>query len=419
MSDSTITCPHCKKTIPLSQALSHQLEEQFQARLDTEIQKREEREKKLIENAKKRIEEERQKVTKEMKEKQKQILQEEETKLKQKIQKEMELTLKDKINEAEELRTQNKQFQEQVLEMSKTLRKMQAQGEQARLELEKKLAEEQDKIRIQEQKRMDEEYRLRIAEYDKKLTDAAKANMDLKRKLEQGSQQMQGEVQELVLEQILRQEFSYDKIEEVPKGIRGADAIQLVRNRFAKDCGRIIWESKRTKAWSESWIAKLKEDQRQVHADIAILISQALPEDIKHFGEREGIWICDYDAILPLAHALRAQLIQVAAVQASSINKKEKMEVLYAYLSGTEFRQRVEAIVEAFDDMQKNLETEKRWFAKKWAKEEKNIRRVMDNTAGMHGDLQSIMGRALGEIQGLEALGEDNEEEEKEEQRLL
>jgi hypothetical protein len=274
--------------------------------------------------------------------------------------------------------------------------------------MEKRLFEEQEKIKQNEQKRVEEQYRLKILEQEKKFQDVVKANDELKRKLEQGSQQMQGEILELEIENILKREFPYDEIQPVAKGVRGADVLQIVKDTYGKECGTIIWEMKRTKAWSDGWITKLKDDQRQVKAHVAVIITNVLPSDIKYFGNKDGIWVGNFDSIAGLALALRSNLIDVTGVRMASVGKNEKMEILYNYLAGMEFRQRVEGIIDAFTSMQDELEKEKRWFTLKWAKEEKNIRRVIDNTLGMHGDLQSIMGKALVEVKALEMLEPEN-----------
>jgi len=375
-----IICPHCKKPIPLTEALSHQLQEKYQN-------------------------EYRQKYKDAMAKKEQELT----VKLKEKITKEMELQIKDKANELEDLRRQNKLLQDQLLELNRLIRSLKTENEQKTLEMEKKLVAEQEKIREEEKKRQDETYRLKMLEYDKKLQDALKANDDLKRKLEQGSQQTQGEVLELELEQTLKREFPQDDIKPVAKGVRGGDIIQVVKNNNGRPCGTIIWESKRTKAWGGDWVAKLKEDRRQAKAEAAVLISSILPEGIKHIGILNGVWVTDYESILGIAIALRENLISLASVKLISVNQKEKSAVLYNYLTSTEFTQRIEAIVEAFTNMQLDIEKEKRWFASKWAKEEKSIRQVIDNTSGMYGDLQSIIGRALNEVKGLNALSSGKE----------
>lgn len=370
-----IICPHCKKTIPLTQALSHQIQEKYQKFYAQ------------------RLGEEKTKIETTLR-----------GELSKKLKNEMEFEMKDKINEVDELRKQNKTQQEQLLSVNRLMRQLKAESEQIKLEMEKKLAKEEERIRVEEKKRLNEEFRLNILEKEKKLQDAIKMNEELKRKLEQGSQQTQGEVLEMELENILQREFPYDEIRPVPKGIVGADIIQIVKNNLGKQCGSIIWESKRTKAWSNEWVSKLKDDQRVAKADIAVLISQILPGTIKHFGFLEGIWVGDYESITGLGLALRLNLIDLSTVKSSNVGKNEKMEVLYNYVSGIEFKHHVEAIVEAFSSMQDDLEKEKRWFVTKWSKQEKNIRRVIDNIFGMRGDLQSIIGKSLAEIKGLQML---------------
>jgi hypothetical protein len=391
--DNSITCPHCRQNIPLTEALTHQIDEKYRIQLEQERKKSEEERQKLIEQAKKRIEEEKQKTAKEIEEQ-----------MRQKVKEELELKMKDTENAKEELQKEKRALQEQLLELTKTIRQLQSDKEKAQIELEKKLIEEQNRIREEEQKKLEEQYRLKAAEKDKQLQDALKMNDELKRKLEQGSQQTQGEVLEIELENRLKQEFPTDEIKPVPKGINGADIVQIVKTSRGQTCGTIIWETKRTKAWSNEWILKLKEDQRQMKAELAVIITQALPQAVKRFGHYDGIWVGEYDLALGLAYALRFQLLEVTSVKSAAVGKNEKMEILYTYLTGIEFKQRVEAILETFSSFQDDIEKEKRWFAQKWAKQEKNLRKVMDHTLGMHGDLQGIMGKAIGEIKGMEML---------------
>lgn len=388
-----IVCPHCRKSIPLTQAVSHQLKEQME-------REREEEKKKWAAAFQKRIEEEKKKFEEEYAKARESI----EQTLKNKLQKEMELEFKDAKNEKEELTKQNKKLQEQLLETNRLIRQIRDESQQKGIEMEKKLAAEQEKMRVDMQKRAQEEYHLKMLEKDKKLSDVLKINEELKRKLEQGSQQTQGEVLELELETLLKREFPYDEIKPVAKGIRGADLLQVVKDRHGKPCGTIIWETKRTKAWSNEWLVKLKDDQRLVRAELAVLVTQVLPPEITYFGSIDHIWICEYGCFMGVATALRSKLIEVAAVKMSMVGKNEKMDVLYNYLSGTEFKHRVEAIIEAFRSMQEDLKKERAWFMAKWAKQEKNIGKVIDNTYGMHGDLQSIIGKSLVEIEGMDML---------------
>ena len=382
--NDTIICPHCKKPIPLTDALSHQLKEKFEKEKEIELEK----------------------LKKDLNNRAREWREEQIKKIEEKLKHDAEYKLKDAKNEADELKKQNKNLQEQLLELNKLIRQLRVEGQQKQIELEKKLAQEQEKIRIEEQKKYEQEYKLKLLEKDKKLDDAMKMVEDYKRKLEQGSQQLQGEVLELELENILRKEFPHDEIKEVPKGVVGADLIQEVRNNYGKDCGLIIWELKRTKVWSESWIAKLKGDQRQVKADIAILISQALPEGVKNFSEKNGIWIGNYDSILSLGLAMRKSLIEVSAVKSSIIGRQDKKEVLWNYLTSIEFKQRIEAFYDAYSQLKDDLKKEQEWFRRKWAKQDKNIGQLADSILGVHGDLQGIIGKSLPEIKGLEMLPE-------------
>jgi hypothetical protein len=372
-----IVCPYCKKQIPLTDALSHQIQEKYKVFY------------------KKRLSEETEKIRIE-----------EKNKIKMQLQKEVELQLKDKGNEIEELRKQNKNLQEQFLELNKLIRQLRKENDERRIEMEKQFAQEQEKIRLEEKKKINEEYHLKLLEKEKKLTDALKMNEELKQKLEQGSQQTQGEVLELDLEQRLKQEFPADDIQPVAKGIRGGDIIQTVKNQFIKPCGTILWELKRTKSWSPQWISKLKEDQRNIKADVAVILSRVLPEEIKNFGLIQGVWIGNFESIIGLSTVLRGTLINIAAVKQSAVGKAEKKEILWNYLTSIEFQQRLEAIHEAYEQLQKDLHTEKKWFMNKWAKQDKTMHSIIENMLGMHGDLQSIMGKALSEIKGLELLPE-------------
>jgi hypothetical protein len=326
------------------------------------------------------------------------------TKLKEKAKEEMELQLKDKSNELEELKTQKKELQEQTLRLNKLVREIKQENDKQRIEMEKKLTLSQEKIREEEKRKSDEENKLKILEKDKKISDAMKMVEEYKRKLEQGSQQTQGEVLEEELKKILGEEFPYDEISDVPKGIRGADLVQTVKNNTGKDCGTILWESKRTKAWTEGWISKLKQDQREIKAELAIIVTQVLPAGIKGFGLKDGIWIVDYKTVIGAAIALRNNLVEVYGVRSANKGKEEKKEILWNYLTSIEFKQRVEAIYESYSGLTIELQKEKDWFTHKWAREEKNISLIKDNLLGMHGDLEGIVGKTLPELEQLKKI---------------
>src|SRR3972149_10643983 len=263
--------------------------------------------------------------------------------------------------------------------------KIKLEEDKQAFELEKMRQMEEAKRAIVEEatKKAAEEQQYVIAQLKKQLTDATKAKDDLARKLEQGSQQTQGEVLELELEEVLKAEFPHDEIVPVPKGIKGADIIQRVFDHSGHICGQIVWESKNVKAWSENWIQKLKDDQRLVKADLAVIVSSVLPPDIKGISLRDGVWVCDIKLTTSIATMLRQSLEAVSMERMMSVGKNEKMEILYAYLTGVEFKQRIEAIVEAFTGMNEGLQKERMAYEKIWAEREKQIKKVVVNTIGM------------------------------------
>ncbi|KKP47007.1 MAG: hypothetical protein UR39_C0006G0044 [Candidatus Woesebacteria bacterium GW2011_GWA1_33_30] len=288
------------------------------------------------------------------------------------------------------------------------IKALREKDETREIEMKKKLLEDREKIKEEERQRIEDEHKLKDLENFKKMQDVLKANEELKRKLEQGSQQTQGESLELTLEEELKKEFPQDTISEVKKGVKGADLLQEVVDKLNRNCGTIIWESKNAK-WSDIWISKLKEDQRQAKADLAVLVSVNLSEDLKQkgMGFKNGVWICNPSNFILLAMSLRFNLVNIYHEKQNGVNVDEKMKVLYEYLTGNEFKLRVEGIVESFSILQDDIEREKRWFSSKWARQEKEIRKVIDHTHGMYGDLQGVTGRALPEIKSLELKNEN------------
>jgi hypothetical protein len=370
----TIKCPDCGSVIELSEAISHDIEVRLKQQYDNEIGK-----------TKKAIEE----------------------KAKKEAQESLNIKISD-LNQQLEEKTKNlKEAQRQELELRKRQRELEEKEEKLELELSRKIDAERQKIIQKTSKEFEETHRLKDAEKDKQLDDMKKQIDELKRKSEQGSQQMQGEVLELELEESLKEEFQFDDIEPVAKGIKGGDIIQTVKTQSGRICGKILWETKRTKNWSDSWIQKLKDDQRDAKADLAILASETLPKGFHHFRLISGVWVTDILSAVSLALALRVVLIQVARERETQVGKKEKMEIAYNYLTGQEFRNRVEAIVESFTTMKSDLEAERRAMLKIWAKREKQIERVISNAAGMHGDLQEIAGSSLPTIKILELPNDD------------
>ncbi len=304
-------------------------------------------------------------------------------------------------------RNKREALQREELNLRKKQRELEDSKNNLELEMTRKLDEERKKIEELVAQRIVEEHRLKDAEKDKKLSDALKQVDELKRKMEQGSQQTQGEVLELELEALLKKEFAFDDIEPVSKGVRGGDILQVVKTQSGRVCGKILWEIKRTRAWSDSWIQKLKDDQREAKAGIAVLVSEALPQGFHHFRQMDGgVWVTDVPSVVSLAIALRVVLVQVANAREFEMGKKEKMELVYTYLTGPEFKNRVSAIIEAFRAMHEDLESEKRAMQRIWERRAKQIEKVISNTSGMYGDLEGLAGNALPSIKILELPGD-------------
>jgi hypothetical protein len=274
--------------------------------------------------------------------------------------------------------------------------------EQLKLDLEKQMLDREKEIRDKAVRIEQEKHEMKNREYDKMLEDQKRLIDELKKKAEQGSQQLQGEVQELAIEEFLKNNFPFDNIMEVKKGQRGADAIQIVRNNLQQECGKIIYESKRTQAFSDKWIEKLKDDQKNQQAEIAVIVTEAMPGDMEKFGQRQGVWICNYNEIKSLALVLREMLIMTHSVKSVQENKGDKMEMLYSYVTSNEFAQQVETIVEGFHGMLNDLNKEKTAMEKIWSSREKQIRKVLLSTGAMHGSIKGIAGNAIANIKILE-----------------
>lgn len=300
--------------------------------------------------------------------------------------------------EAAEERDRSKHLLKQLESLTEDMRMLRRKDEERELAMKKHLADEEAKIRDEARKKTLEEHELKDREKDQNYASALRQIEDLKKKLQQGSQQAQGESLELALEELLRKEFPRDQIEEVKKGQRGADIVQKVIDKNGKECGVLLWESKNAQ-WSDTWIGKLKEDQRAAKADIAILAVTSLPKNNENaMFDPQQIWICPRNQVIPLAMSLRYGLIRLQFEKNIQEGKDEKKDILYAYITSLEFRQRMEAINEAFSSMQDEVEREKRWFSTKWARQEKQLRKVIDHTHGMYGDLQGVVGKTLPEL---------------------
>lgn len=412
-SEQKIQCPKCGESISIDAILTEQIEKKI--KLDFEKEQKEQ-EKLLVEKAEelsaqaKKISEDKKNLDSLINSKVTDQLASSKLELFRQAKEEAEREQINKVSLLEESLKSKDAKLRQATENEITLRKekMQLEEDKQAFELEKMRQMEEAKSAIFEdaKKKAADEQQYIIAQLKKQLTDATKAKDELSRKLEQGSQQTQGEVLELELEELLKAEFPCDEILPVPKGAKGADIVHKVLNRSGRLCGHIVWESKKTKSWSESWIQKLKDDQREIKADIAVIVSMSLPDNVKGFAFRDGVWICDIKLSIALANALRMNLEGISREKTLSVGKNEKMEVLYSYLTGVEFKQRVEAIVEAFSNMDAGLKKERIAFEKIWSEREKQIKKVMKNTVGMYGDLSGLV--ALPQIRTLELVDTSN-----------
>ncbi len=286
-------------------------------------------------------------------------------------------------------------------ELIKKQRELDDDKRELELTIEKRIQDGLSEVRVSAKREAEEGLKLKVMEKDQTIASMQQKIEELKQKDDQGSQQLQGEVQELELENLLRAKFPFDSIEPVPKGEFGGDVLQRVVSHTGQQCGVILWESKRTKNWSDGWLAKLRDDQRTAKAEISVLVSQVLPKGVEAFDVIDGVWITSPRAVLPVATVLRHTLLQVNTVRQANEGQQTKTEMVYQYLTGPQFRHRVEAIVEAFSSMKDDLDKERKVIMKQWAKREGQIERVMNSTVGMYGDLQGIAGKSLQEIEGL------------------
>ena len=301
-------------------------------------------------------------------------------------------------------------LQRKELDLLRERNELEQRTRNIEIEIEKKLLEERKKTEDDVVKREKELAELKLREKDIHIASMHKTIEDLKRKSEQGSMQVQGEAQELVLEDKLREYFPFDTVTEVGKGVEGADCIMIVRNHLGNECGKIIFESKRTKGWSNVWIDKLKMDMRSKQADVAVLVTQVFPKSMDCFGEKDGVWVCSFKELNGLTSALRNAIIRVAETRKSEENKGEKMQMLYNYLTGLEFKQQMEAIVEGFISIKNSIAREKIQMEKIWKEREKQLDRVLLSTAGMYGSVKGIAGSSIQKIPLLESEEETNGE---------
>lgn len=425
MAEPMIVCPKCGAEIKLTESLAAPLIEstrkQFQeqlARKDSDIAAKEkavrEKEKRVAETQNKLDEAVAEQVAEQLKKDRSRIAAEEAKKARLAASGDLDQKTQELAELQEVLQQNNEKLaeaQKAQAELIKKQRELDDAKREMELTIEKRVQSGLEATRDQARKEAEESLNLKVAEKDETINSMKRQIEDLKRRAEQGSQQLQGEVQELELESILTARFPFDNIEPVPKGEFGGDALQRVVSPTGQACGTILWESKRTKNWSDGWLTKLRDDQRTAKAEVAVIISQALPKNVETFDLIDGVWVTHPRSAIPVAMVLRNTLIEIAAARSAMDGQQTKTEMIYHYLTGPRFRQRVEAIVEAFSSMQDDLNKERKAITKQWAKREEQINRVMQSTVGMYGDLQGIAGQSLQEIEGLEmkALSEPEE----------
>jgi len=411
MSEPSIVCPTCKTEIKLTESLAAPLLEstrqQYEQRLalkESEVSQREaaiRQQRAELDKARESIDEQ---VAVKLKAERAGIAAAEAKKAREALADELDRARQEKSASEALLKERDAKLAEarkNELELRQQRQRLEEEREQFELDKQRAIDAERTKIREAALRDADERARLKLAEKDKTIGDLQTKLQEALRKAEQGSQQLQGEVQELELESLLREKFPRDAIEPVPKGEHGGDVLQRVFSASGQRCGTILWESKRTKNWSDGWLPKLREDMRAAGAEVAVVVSQVLPKDTDSFSLIDGVWVTSFACAMPVAVALRHTLIEIAATRTASEGQQTKMEMVYRYLTGPRFRHRVHAIVEKFTDMQADLDKERKTMTRLWAKREEQIRGVIESTAGMYGDLQGIAGRTLQEIEGL------------------
>ena len=413
---TTIKCPNCQTEIDINEVLYHQLENKYKnehlaqtKKLEAEIEAKRKEYKTHLDSLKAQeeaLKEQKEKFEEEIKKATQIELKAQRVKLQEELRKEildeqsesmalLQKQLEEKSNQVKELnvaKAQIGQLQREKEEMESAIMA------KAELALNEKLKLEKEKI----QKATDEQNELKLRQKDEQLRQLQEQLQIAQRKAEQGSMQLQGEVQELAIEEWLKEKYPFDTIDEVKKGARGADCMQIVHTRESQNCGKIYYESKRTKDFQKSWIEKFKADMREKGADIGVLVTDVMPSDMQRIGLYEGIWICSFEEFKGISAVLREQIIKIHHAMKSQENKTDKMSLLYGFLTSNEFKMQIEAIVEAFTTMQSDLDSEKRSMQRIWKQREKQIEKVLDNTINMYGSIRGIAGNAIGNIKALE-----------------
>jgi hypothetical protein len=408
---SMINCPKCGEEIDVNDILYHQVDQQLKKQYEDELAK----EKGKFDIQASSLKKDRQKLEEEIEKKVKEEVKQKEIDLKKRIKAETEEEQSDALkslrDELDEKSTKIKEFNKVKVDIEKLKREKNELEESIKAEsakeLNQKLIEEKEKI----QKEESDKNEFKFKELEKQLEDQKKLTEEMKRKQDQGSMQTQGEVQELAIEEWLAEKFPLDLIQEIKKGERGADCLQIVHTRTRQNCGSIYYESKRTKAFQQSWIEKFKADIREKNANIGVLVTEAMPADMDRLGLKEGVWVCSFEEFKGLCIVLRESIIQISNAIVTQENKGDKMGMLYDFLTSNEFRLQIESIVEGFTQMKIDLDSEKRSMQGIWKKREKQIDKVLLNTTVMYGSIKGIAGNAIQPVALLELPLEDESEQ--------
>ena len=423
-----IICPNCGHLFPMEEAVSEEYKRDLREKMQVFVKDKEkEFQKKQDEFARKEQEWSQQAQKQEL------LFTQRMNEEKLRLQTSMEQSLRKSIsgdfeNKLRLLETANKDNEEKLRasrqkELAFLQKEQELKNKEAELELSIQRRMQEERVRISEEIRgMEEqrvaaketEHQLRVKELEKQLDDQKKLAQEqqkiaeeMKRKAEQGSMQLQGEVQELALEELLRTSFPFDEVSEVGKGVRGADCIMTIRNNFGQECGKIIYESKRTRDFSHEWIEKLKADMRGQGATVAVIVTQAMPKDMERFGERNGVWICSFAEVKALTYVLRDGIVRIFNASKSQENKGDKMQLLYDYLTSTEFNEQWKAIREGFLSMKQSIQRERDMMEKLWKAREKQLEKVLLNAAHVRGSIEGIAGKDAIDVNLLEDEGDD------------
>ncbi len=403
--NNKIECPKCKHKIDVNDILYHQISESLKKQYDDEAAKKDELYKMQLAD----LEKQKQTLAEDKKQQDELVAQRIEAEkkslileLKKQVDEEQETRFKALNDELTEKSNQVKEFNKAKAEIERLKREKDELRDQVVSEKEKEFSDKLQEEKLRLKKQADDSAELKIKELQLKLEEQTKLAEEMKRKAEQGSTQLQGEVQELAIEEWLKEQFPLDMIEEIKKGARGADCLQIVHTRNRQNCGTIYYESKRTKDFQAAWIEKFKNDIRDKNATLGVLVTEAMPNGMERMGLKEGVWICSFEEFKGLCVVLRESVIKFSEITASQENKGEKTQLLYDYLISDEFRFQIEAIVEGFTSMKKDLDSEKRAMTGIWKQREKQIEKVLSNTNYMYSSFRGIAGSAIQPVALLE-----------------